>query len=127
MLATDSQFSDPEISWAPPDFLVELAADDSGLITELLDAFRTDTRVRLDCLRTALLQVDMAGVRRSAHSIKGAAMQLGAERVAAVCREMELVPADTPVALLQRSLDRLEQYFEAVCRAMEDYPQTLRH
>ena len=118
-LALDSRFECPILAWTPPGFLLDLTAQDQGLLAEILEAFTTDTGARIRHLRAALSCADIAGIRRSAHSVKGAASQLGAEAVVAICQEIEIEVAETPTPLLYECVARLENAFDETCRAMD--------
>ena len=107
-------------SWTPPDSLLEAAADDCGLIAELIDAFQTDTEIRLQRLRTALETGDAKILRAEAHTIKGSARQVGADALAAVCQEVEL-GSGLDAAALAALTNQLQPLFDEVSRAMTAY------
>jgi HPt (histidine-containing phosphotransfer) domain-containing protein len=107
-------------SWTPPDSLLEAAADDCGLIAELIDAFQTDTEIRLQRLRTALETGDTKILRAEAHTIKGSARQVGADALAAVCQEVEL-GSGLDAAALAALTNQLQPLFDEVSRAMTAY------
>jgi HPt (histidine-containing phosphotransfer) domain-containing protein len=107
--------------WTPPRLLRELAANGSGLEAELIEAFRTDTAIRLQRLRHAITSADAAQLRREAHTIKGSAWQMGADSVALMCQEIEAAASQIPLAQLGERVDRLEGRFVEVCRAMALY------
>ena len=107
--------------WTPPRLLLELAANGSGLEAELIEAFKTDTAIRLERLRRAITSADGARLRMEAHTIKGSAWQMGADSVASMCQEIELAACQTPLAQLDERVDRLEARFVEVCRDMASY------
>jgi HPt (histidine-containing phosphotransfer) domain-containing protein len=107
--------------WAPPRLLRELAASGSGLEAELIEAFKTDTAIRLEHLRQAIASADAARLRREAHTIKGSAWQMGADSMASLCQEIELAALQTPLTQLDERVNRLEARFVEVCRAMTLY------
>ena len=110
--------------WTPPRLLLELAANASGLEAELIEAFKTDTAIRLGRLRHAITSADAAQLRREAHTIKGSAWQMGADSVAKICQELELAASQTPLPqsmLLDERVKQLEARFAEVCRAMALY------
>src|ERR1700683_3386434 len=83
-----SHFSDV---WVLPAALRQLQEGGEGvLVEELIAIFETDAAERLDVLARALEAADYPTVRQEAHTIKGSALQVGANRVADVCRQMEL-------------------------------------
>ena len=107
--------------WTPPRLLRELAANGCGLEAELIEAFKTDTAIRLEQLRQAIASADAARLRREAHTIKGSAWQMGADSVATLCQEIELAAFQTPLTQLDERVNRLEARFVEVCRAMTLY------
>jgi HPt (histidine-containing phosphotransfer) domain-containing protein len=108
--------------WQLPAPLAELAAADSGeLVSELIGAFTSDTRSRLHNARKAAALGDFASVRREAHTIKGGALQLGADNVATICRELEIKSYDVSVQQLEDQLARLSAAFIDVCVAMSRF------
>ncbi len=65
------------------------AGDDRAFYRELLDLFLEDARQRLDQLESALSAGDLAQVASTAHSIKGAAANLAAERARSLAWAIE--------------------------------------
>ncbi len=65
------------------------AGDDRAFYRELLDLFLDDARQRLVHLETALSAGDLTQVASTAHSIKGAAANLAAERARALAWAIE--------------------------------------
>ena len=107
--------------WEPPELLLELADSDSELIAELVGIFKSDTTVRLQHVREALAVADGANLRVEAHTIKGGARQVGAESLAALCQEIESAAAQASIPYLSERVDRLQEQFDHVCRAMDVY------
>jgi HPt (histidine-containing phosphotransfer) domain-containing protein len=115
------QLSESKCGWTPPKLLRELAADGSGLETELIEAFKTDTATRLQRLHSAAANADAARLRMEAHTIKGSARQMGADAIASMCQEIELAAIEAPPWRLAERVDRLEAHFAEVSRAMTLY------
>ena len=115
------QVSECRRGWTPPTLLLELAANGSGLEAELIDAFKSDTTIRLERLRRAITSADAARLRAEAHTIKGSAWQMGADSVATLCQEIELAAGQTPLPPLDDRVNQLEARFVEVCRAMTVY------
>ena len=78
--------------------------------------FRRDARQLLDRLAAALSGADLDAARRAAHALKGAAANLGASRLAALCRKAET----QDVEALRSSLGALESALEEFCGLMEE-------
>src|SRR5690348_11591104 len=88
--------------WVLPAALQQLVeCGDAELVDELITIFQSDTRERLETLRQFVTAVDLPNVATEAHSIKGSTIQIGANRMAAWCWQVELaakknIPADLP-------------------------------
>jgi HPt (histidine-containing phosphotransfer) domain-containing protein len=83
-----SEFSDV---WVLPAALRQLQeCGETDLMEELIAIFQTDTTERLEVLAHAIETSDYPTVRQEAHTIKGSALQVGANRLAEHCRQMEL-------------------------------------
>lgn len=66
----------------------DLEADD---LTEILGAFAADIRARAAELAAALAAADDVTARRAAHSLKGAALNLGRLRLGLICAHFQQV------------------------------------
>jgi HPt (histidine-containing phosphotransfer) domain-containing protein len=67
-----------------------LEGGESGLVEELIAIFQEDAAERLALLAHALESADYSTVRQEAHTIKGSALQVGANRVAEASRQLEM-------------------------------------
>jgi two-component system sensor histidine kinase/response regulator len=90
------------------------------IVVELIDLYLTDVAAKMGALRGALDGSDGPTLRRLAHCLRGSSGNLGAHRVAALCRELEHVGGDDwrPAAggllrSLERELERVEVIFAA--------------
>ena len=108
-----SEFSD---AWVLPAALQQLEeSGDADLVQELIEIFQTDTAERLELLARALETGDYATARAEAHTVKGSALQVGAVRVADVCRQMEVEAGKAQPADLAPMFRTLRRSFEEVC------------
>lgn len=106
--------------WSLPEELEELVRDgDAEAVREILACFQSDTASRLLRLHTAVANSDRTAIRTQAHAIKGSAVQVGAEAVAAVCRVLETDSAHRSAADIGTLLIQVERCFRNVCRAMD--------
>jgi hypothetical protein len=55
----------------------------------LIDAFQTDSQAQVDAIDDAVSQQDADRVRRQAHGLKGACINLGANDLAELCGRIE--------------------------------------
>ena len=110
-------FEAASMDWSLPEALQQLAVDgEREIVAEVLTLFQSDTESRLVELRQAVALGDRKRVRAQAHSLKGSAVQVGANSLADACREMELT-AETRPELLPL-LEEIESRFIAVSKAI---------
>jgi HPt (histidine-containing phosphotransfer) domain-containing protein len=76
---------DPEVVRS----LVDLLGDDSGALTEVVDAFLGEAPLRLAELREGSVARDPVLTGRAAHTLKSNAATFGAHRLEQLCRELE--------------------------------------
>jgi signal transduction histidine kinase/CheY-like chemotaxis protein/HPt (histidine-containing phosphotransfer) domain-containing protein len=85
-----------------------------ALVQKVIAAYVDDTPRQLGTLRRAIDGMDTGNVRRIAHTLKSASANVGADALAALCREMEhLGRADTTEGA-DALLTDMEQEFQAV-------------
>jgi signal transduction histidine kinase/DNA-binding response OmpR family regulator/HPt (histidine-containing phosphotransfer) domain-containing protein len=85
-----------------------------ALVQKVIAAYVDDTPQQLRTLRSAIDGLDTGNVRRIAHTLKSASANVGAEALAALCKEMEhLGRADTTEGA-DAILTDMEQEFQAV-------------
>jgi CheY-like chemotaxis protein/HPt (histidine-containing phosphotransfer) domain-containing protein len=85
-----------------------------ALVQKVINAYVDDTPQQLTTLRRAIDGMDTGNVRRIAHTLKSASANVGADALAALCKEMEhLGRADTTEGA-DVLLTDMEQEFQAV-------------
>jgi hypothetical protein len=67
--------------------LKDIMGDD---FTQLVDAFRLDSKSRIDCIERGLASKTAELVRASAHSFKGSSANMGASMLSQYCHQLEL-------------------------------------
>jgi HPt (histidine-containing phosphotransfer) domain-containing protein len=76
--------------------LTELRAmdpDNADFLSNLIDMFVADMNLRVAAMREALTKRDVAALKRTAHALKGACGNFGADKLSGLCRKMEqLIP-----------------------------------
>src|SRR5579864_380270 len=92
--------------WSPPALLLAAEVDDQGLIADLIDAFSTDTAVRIRRIHEALAASNFSTIRAEAHTIRGSALEVGADAVAEACQELETMSALQEAAVIAAGLNR---------------------
>ncbi|MBZ5621567.1 MAG: Hpt domain-containing protein [Acidobacteriia bacterium] len=111
-------------AWSPPEMLLELTGIQGDLIAELIQAFTADVALRLEQIRGAVTQADIAMLRYEVHAIKGSSKQMAADRVAFVCEQIEAAGEERPISQLVDLVRQLEVRFREVCEAMAWYQRT---
>lgn len=82
--------------------------------SKLIDTFVKDSAMRINDLDRALEEHNADAFRRSAHSFKGSAGNLGAIHLAELCRELEIIGAENRLEEAPVLMDRLKAlYLEA--------------
>ena len=109
-------------NWEPPAYLCRLeAASGTGLLVELIDAFRIDTAARLQRVREALADGDPVRAGREAHAIKGSSSQLGACEMLTLCQLIEYAASSCLPAQVAELVERLETSFAELSGGMAAY------
>lgn len=113
--------------WTVPDTLKELEeAGEGNIVRELVNSFRHDTASRLHRLRDALARLDAVSLQAEAHSVCGAARQMGAPELADACWCIETAAPEGDWSALAGHLRQAEAYFDEACTAMFVYLQRYR-
>ncbi|MGD0778569.1 MAG: Hpt domain-containing protein [Candidatus Solibacter sp.] len=108
--------------WRVPETLKEIAeAGDDRIVLELIASFQRDTARRLERLHEALARFDAGTVKAEAHSVRGAARQMGGEALAELCRSVEAAAPGMNWPELERQVNRVELGFAELCSSMSEY------
>jgi HPt (histidine-containing phosphotransfer) domain-containing protein len=86
-------------------------ADDRLLEVELLSLFKVQARLQSQLIAMAKLPSDY---RRALHTLKGAALAIGANAVAVMAAELESMALGTEPAARRKLIDRLGEEIAAV-------------
>ena len=102
--------------------------EESGaeLMAELIELFLEDSPAQMAALKEAVYQADFDALKRSAHSLKGSCVSLGARRVASICSEMEKRGRDRHLDDAGEMLIQLEIEFEQARSALASENAELR-
>jgi CheY-like chemotaxis protein/HPt (histidine-containing phosphotransfer) domain-containing protein len=90
------------------------------LLSELAETFSGDTRSALSGLREAAMASDARSVERIAHCLKGSSGSMGAQRMSAICAELQDAGASGDLPKVPGLLERLAEEFGRVRAALED-------
>jgi signal transduction histidine kinase/DNA-binding response OmpR family regulator/HPt (histidine-containing phosphotransfer) domain-containing protein len=85
-----------------------------ALVQKVIDAYVGDTPQHLQTLRRAIDADDPASVRKVAHSLKSASANVGAQKLAQLCKEMEHLGRAETTDGATGILTDMEQEFQAV-------------
>ncbi len=89
--------------------------DGTGAVTRrLVDIFIRDTQQRLVDLAEMLAKADASGIVQRAHAIRGSAANLGLQRLAALCGEIETAARAADLGIVPERLDDAEQEFARI-------------
>src|SRR4029077_6504989 len=86
------------------------------VVKEIIDLFLEATPQRLEEMREARLKGDATGLLALAHSLKGAAAQLGAWGMAELCQQIQTLGRAGSMAETGNLLYRLEAEFQGATR-----------
>ena len=87
---------EPAIASDALERLRELAGDDSGeFLLDLFEEFFTTSRELVDEMAANQREADLGALKKSSHTLKGAALNLGANVLAAICKEGELAAKES--------------------------------
>jgi HPt (histidine-containing phosphotransfer) domain-containing protein len=90
----------------------------AAFAAELLDTFVEDARDLTATLRRALARADIDAFRRAAHSLKSTGETVGATRLAALARELEVQARGGSLDGVGSRLDQLATEYERAARAL---------
>jgi CheY-like chemotaxis protein/HPt (histidine-containing phosphotransfer) domain-containing protein len=89
-----------------------------GLVVEIIELFLETTPQRLEQMREARLKADTRSLLSLAHSLKGAAAQLGAWGLAELCQKIQTLGRAGSMAETGDLLYRLEAEFQDAARVL---------
>ena len=70
--------------------VLESTGDDIGFVRELVQTYLDDTPAQLDAMTAAIEADDAAGLVRPSHTLKSSSATVGAMRLSAVARDLEM-------------------------------------
>jgi HPt (histidine-containing phosphotransfer) domain-containing protein len=94
--------------------------EDEELVRTVAKGFLEDIPRQIEALRGYLADGDGPGAERQAHTIRGAAANVGGELLRAVAFEMEKAAKDVDLDLARGHTAELEAQFDRLKRAMTE-------
>ncbi len=109
-----------ELEWVLPEGLRQLVMlGDEETVAEIIEVFLSDTAARLELLQGAMERQRREEIRAQAHAIKGGAVQVGANGMAMVCRQIEALAGEGPEKEIAGLTKRLDIEFQAFSRMLD--------
>ncbi|HEY1329081.1 MAG TPA: ATP-binding protein [Casimicrobiaceae bacterium] len=103
---------------------LEDIARDSGFLLELLRGFRSDVDGLLARIDASIVGNKAEDLADLLHTLKGAAVGIGATRLAALSKDMEALPLETESAARKRKAAELRTAYRATLDVLERYMRT---
>jgi len=107
-----------ELFRLPESLLDFVNSGDEDMVREILALFQQDTAERLRGLNLAVSNGDRVALRKQAHTLKGAALQVGAVALSRIFVELEKHAEDGPQATLLDLAYRACDCYDRTCREM---------
>lgn len=98
------------------DELKQIMGDEFSL---LIDTFINDSIVRLETIKEAVVAEDPEAIRRTAHSFKGSAGNMGARHLTDLCRRLEELGHSGSSNGAESLLEQLTTEYESVKGALK--------
>ncbi len=86
----------------------------------LVTTFLADSDMRMAAMQRAIAAADADGLREAAHAFKGSCLNVGANALAALCHEMELLAAAANISAARMRLAALIAEFDRVAALLAD-------
>jgi len=99
--------------------LMQRLMDDEELAGIIIASFLQDIPLQIQALKDFLGSGDVSGAERQAHTIKGAAANIGGEALRAVAFEMEKHGKAGDLAAVKSGMNELEQQFERLREVLQ--------
>ena len=113
--SNESQHQDHQVnevlSWDKAGLIDRLMGDEELAIT-LANLFIEDIPTQIDLLKQAIVNQDIPGIKLLAHTIKGAAANIGAEKIRTMAYIIEKAAIDNNLANAEDNVDTLRQMAE---------------
>jgi signal transduction histidine kinase/DNA-binding NarL/FixJ family response regulator len=100
--------------------LVALGGPESTFFNDLAGQFRDQLPMWIDEIRQSTASGDVVTVTRQAHKLLGLCRQIGAQRMAGVCSDLELMNSDIESGQIYACLDRLQTESNRAVQELND-------
>jgi HPt (histidine-containing phosphotransfer) domain-containing protein len=92
---------------------------EEGLVEALTELFKEMAGGTMDAMAAALESGDLRELSSKAHLLKGSAVNFGADRLVAVCQEIEQSAISLDKATLEKLLDAVRAEYQLVSEALD--------
>ena len=99
-------------------FLLDRLEGDEELFKEIVKTFLDDAPLQVEKLKQALMEENLNQLEKQAHSLKGAAMNIGGNALQAIAFEVELSGKKGDLKRAQGLIPRLEKEFARLQKAL---------
>lgn len=110
--------STPRIDQEAISELKEMLEDE---FADLIDTYINDTKTKLVLLAEEVSNEDAGAVRKLAHSLKGASINIGIMALGALCHDLEELAKAEQVSGFQTGLDAINAEFEQLIPELNNY------
>ncbi len=117
-VSTPNATAEPHAAVFDREALFRRLMEDEELLSEVLEGFLDDLPSQLTALNAALVAGDLEAVARGAHTVKGAAANVGAMKLSAAALALEQAVKLGDLADLNRFMDSLRRAFEEFRKAI---------
>ena len=99
--------------------LLATTGDDPAFVRELIDTYLAEAPTQLDAVATAVDGADAAALVRPAHTLKSTSATLGAMRLSAVARRLEMAGRSGALdAGARADMGRVQEEWQAASQAL---------
>jgi two-component system sensor histidine kinase/response regulator len=110
----------PAINRAALQHFHKMMGEDSDALGDLIDSFLTEAPKLLRQIREALAAGETSMLQRAAHTLKSNAALFGAEALALLCKELELMAREGALAKAEEKIGQIVQEWKRVQLALEE-------
>ena len=100
--------------------LQQLANGSSDFLRQLMETFLTDAEQSLLSMREASAEKNVAALEKLVHRLKGSAGNIGATKIASLCRELESRPTEHSQSKWNESFDLIEKDLILLRKGLEN-------
>lgn len=120
--AADGQRLQDSPLWSRASALERLN-NNEALLAEILALFRESSPSLVGAIKAAANKGDVGALREEAHALKGISQNINADRMAEICRYVEIHAADFATPDMQLVIDSLDSHLNALLQVLSGHQQ----